>query len=465
MRKSCCRLALRLALGVFAAEVQGVELSIVKTIDILAGQPRPLAGQTSAWVQAAFNTRDGGVLELSLASERPAGAWATPYLLSRFAADGALLWSQELTNSGIYTDAIVEGDDGNVVFSGASYGPQGIQRRGFFQFSLADGRILNDLPLDSYRHELPLDLFGFDFPYLIRYQDGFLAAGNPNAGASPSDAGFVFLKFTTNLFIEWQRRIPPISTTHGPIYPPCRALLAGPAGDFLFSASGALVRMNTNGVVVKRGGGVGAPSLAQILRTSDGGYLMAGYGVGLVRDDSDYVITKANANMENQWTRLIGGNQGELLVSVQQTEDGGFLLFGHSQTEEISGSKGVQGAGAWLVKTDERGLKQGEMVIPNLSADASRLIRAASGFAIIGKRYQEGSGSFDPQIYRWELSVTRRARITAHSATGQSFNIDVSTNLATWLPVVVGFSGELQLREVIGSGNKFWRAYEASDSP
>lgn len=104
-------------------------------------------------------------------------------------------------------------------------------------------------------------------------------------------------------------------------------------------------------------------------------------------------------------------------------------------------------------------------MIPRLVAYASRLIRTASGFALIGSQYQEGSGSFDPQVYRWELSVTRRARISAHSLTGQPFNIDASTNLSTWLPVVMGFSGDLELREVIGSGNKFWRAYETPLAP
>lgn len=449
MRKLLCQLALCVVLA-GVASAQRVELSIVKAIDILAGRPRPLSGQTNAQVMAAFNTRDGGCLELALAGERPAGAWTAPFLLCRFAADGSSVWSQVLTNFAVHADAITEDDSGNVVFQGS----QGNGPVKFFRVS-PDGSVLNELPVNiSYTH-------------LIRFQDGFLAAGSRFNGSvgSPSD-GIVFLKLSTNLVVEWERRITAISTGNGfLVYPPCRALLAGPGDDFIFSASGSLVRMNTNGVVVRLGGGLGAPSLAQILRTSDGGYLMAGYGVGMATGDSDYVITKVNANLEGQWSRLIGGNQGELLMGVQQTEDGGFLLLGHSQTEEISGTKGVQGGGCWLVKTDERGLKQGEMMIPRLVAYASRLIRTASGFALIGSQYQEGSGSFDPQVYRWELSVTRRARISAHSLTGQPFNIDASTNLSTWLPVVMGFSGDLELREVIGSGNKFWRAYETPLAP
>ena len=439
MKNYCFRFALclLLAIQVTPAQAQGVEMSITKTIDILAGRPRPLLGQTNYQLQTAFNTSDGGYLSLA-----PDSAGAT--LLSRFTPDGALLRSQVLTNFSILPATIAEDDSGNLVFCGKEGNGSGK----FFQIA-PDGSVLNQLRviLDS----LPRDL---SFSHLIRYQGGFLAAGT-----GWNNESFVFLKFSTNLVVEWERRIPAGLNLNlsPPVRPPCHALLAGPAGDFLFSASGALVRVNTNGVVVWANYLFWPSIPSQILRTRDGGYLMAGSG--------GYVIVKVNANGKHQWTRAYGSTVGaESLRAFTQTEDGGFLLFGHSYSEEISGSKGVQGAGAWLVKTDERGLKQGEMIIPDVVSVASWLIRAGSGFALVGSRYNEQDG-WESQIYQWELSVNRRARISAHSLTGQPFNIDVSTDLATWSPVVVGFSGDLEFRELLGSGNRFWRAYEVPGPP
>ena len=89
MKNYCFRFALclLLAIQVTPAQAQGVEMSITKTIDILAGRPRPLLGQTNYQLQTAFNTSDGGYLSLA-----PDSAGAT--LLSRFTPDGALLRSR-----------------------------------------------------------------------------------------------------------------------------------------------------------------------------------------------------------------------------------------------------------------------------------------------------------------------------------------------------------------------------------
>ena len=443
--KNCCFrfvLCLLLAIQVAPAQAQGVEMSITKTIDILAGRPRPLAGQTNYQVQTVFNTSDGGYLELAQLLDPP-----NPYLVARFAADGTVIRSQQLTNFAIVPATTAEDDSGNLVFCGT----QGNGPVKFFQIA-PDGSVLNQLPVDLY------------FSHLIRYQGGFLAAATGWRGES-----FVFLKFSTNLVVEWERRIPAGLNLSPPVYPPLDVLLSGPAGDFLFSASGALVRVNTNGAVVWAKY-LANERISRVLRTRDGGYLIANTerANGANPSDIDYHIVKATAGGDYQWARWLGGlgpQQGESLCDVTTTEDGGFLLYGHSGSEEISGTKGVQGVGVWLVKTDDRGLKQGEMMISDVVVvvpGASPLIRAGSGFALVGSN-QNGQGIWN--AYRWELSVNRRARISAHSLAGQPFNIDVSTDLATWSPVVVGFSGDLEFREFLGNGNRFWRAYEVPGPP
>lgn len=62
-------------------------------------------------------------------------------------------------------------------------------------------------------------------------------------------------------------------------------------------------------------------------------------------------------SQEVRWQNTIGGNAMDLMTSVKQTPDGGFILGGWSLSG-LSGDKTENGQGGsdfWIVKTDGSG--------------------------------------------------------------------------------------------------------------
>lgn len=107
-----------------------------------------------------------------------------------------------------------------------------------------------------------------------------------------------------------------------------------------------------------------------IISTLDGGFLIGGYSYSgisgdksqRVRGESDYWVVKIDGEGLKQWEKTFGGIGADVLTSIIQSYDGGYLLAGYSGSES-SGEKSqsFQGASAsnshdyWLVKTDEVG--------------------------------------------------------------------------------------------------------------
>lgn len=112
-------------------------------------------------------------------------------------------------------------------------------------------------------------------------------------------------------------------------------------------------------------GGSGTDFLQSIKLTVDGGFILAGNsdspqgkqkkaaGHGL----NDFWIIKLDAGGGEQWQQTIGGSGDDVLQSVCQTKDGGFILGGSSSSEKSGDklSKGYGGMDYWLVKLSNDG--------------------------------------------------------------------------------------------------------------
>ena len=66
-----------------------------------------------------------------------------------------------------------------------------------------------------------------------------------------------------------------------------------------------------------------------------------------------------------QWDKSIGGSGKDVLKSLAQTSDGGYLLGGHSSSY-ISGDKSEEidgGVSYWIVKVNAAGIKEWDKTI------------------------------------------------------------------------------------------------------
>ena len=86
-----------------------------------------------------------------------------------------------------------------------------------------------------------------------------------------------------------------------------------------------------------------------VQQTNDGGYIITGhtksFGAGL----NDAWLVKTNSMGDTMWTRTYGGIKDENCHCVRQTSDGGYILFIESDSFHHTYWK------VWLLKTDNRG--------------------------------------------------------------------------------------------------------------
>ena len=142
-------------------------------------------------------------------------------------------------------------------------------------------------------------------------------------------------------------------------------------------------------------GGIGQEKLQSIVRTSDGGYVIAGSssspspsevgdkesstetGEKMISDKTalnygnmDYWMVKLDSKGNIQFQKTFGGKYEDELKSIEQTKDGGYILGGYSNSPSATNSKvGKQNSGNktqdnigvgdfWVLKLD----KDGEIV-------------------------------------------------------------------------------------------------------
>ncbi|WP_294218812.1 T9SS C-terminal target domain-containing protein [uncultured Chryseobacterium sp.] len=129
-----------------------------------------------------------------------------------------------------------------------------------------------------------------------------------------------------------------------------------------------------------------------IIRTADGGYIVAG---GAASNDGDvsgnhgnrdaWVIKLSNLGII-QWQKLLGGSINDLANSIIQTADGGYAAAGFtfSNDGDVSGNHG--GGDMWVVKLNTAGTIQWQKALGGTGFDrAQSIIRTSNGgYAIVG---------------------------------------------------------------------------------
>jgi hypothetical protein len=114
-----------------------------------------------------------------------------------------------------------------------------------------------------------------------------------------------------------------------------------------------------------RFGGTSTDALTCFQQTNDGGYILGGFSISGISGDKtqsswgnrDYWIIKIDSMGSKQWDKDFGGTGADELYSIQQTNDGGYILGGHSNSG-LSGNKTHAGWGSfdyWIIKTDSLG--------------------------------------------------------------------------------------------------------------
>jgi len=92
-----------------------------------------------------------------------------------------------------------------------------------------------------------------------------------------------------------------------------------------------LIKTNNQGDTLwtRTYGGSGSDYAHSVQQTVDGGYIMAGYTYSFGAGDNDYYLVKINSQGDTLWSHTYGGSGSERAYSVQQTTDGGYIVAGY----------------------------------------------------------------------------------------------------------------------------------------
>jgi hypothetical protein len=145
-------------------------------------------------------------------------------------------------------------------------------------------------------------------------------------------------------------------------------------------------------------------------QTTDGGYILGGFSDSNISGDktenslggSDYWIVKIDANGNIQWQNTIGGSLSDILTSIRNTTDDGYILGGYSMSD-ISGDKTENSYGGndyWVVKIDSVGNIQWQNTIGGSGTDFLNMIEQCSdgGFVVAGDSYSGLSGEKEEDL-------------------------------------------------------------------
>src|SRR6185436_104985 len=180
-----------------------------------------------------------------------------------------------------------------------------------------------------------------------------------------------------------------------------------------------------------------------IQQTADGGYILGGTSASDISGDKtensngsyDYWIIKTDSSGNIQWQNTIGGSDADLLISIEQTNDGGYILGGWSKSN-ISGDKTENTNGIedyWIVKTDASGNIQWQNTIGGnnydelcsirQTIDGGYILGGTSGSDISGDKTENSNGTLDYWIVKtnstgtiqWQNTIGGSAVDSIHS--------------------------------------------------
>ncbi|KYK24758.1 hypothetical protein AYK25_01640 [Thermoplasmatales archaeon SM1-50] len=136
-----------------------------------------------------------------------------------------------------------------------------------------------------------------------------------------------------------------------------------------------------------------------VQQTTDSGYILTGYTVSYDADGTgcDIWLIKTDVNGIEEWHQTFGGtgisNKFDMAYSVQQTNDGGYIIIGDTEIYFVAESD------IWLIKTDANGNEEWNRIFGGVTADRGRSVQQTNdmGYIITGwTTYHRGA---DPDLW------------------------------------------------------------------
>ncbi len=167
-------------------------------------------------------------------------------------------------------------------------------------------------------------------------------------------------------------------------------------------------------------------TIDDVQQTTDGGYILAGYKKD-TQNDGDYWIAKLNSNADIEWEKTYGNNEFSNGISIQQTIDGGYIVTYFTTIDSTGKLNNNYDADSWILKLTPNGDIDWKKVYGGSSHDLLNSIRQTTdkGYIATGQtRSNNGNipnnqGNFDAWIIKLDANGNLKWSKTFGGANGE----------------------------------------------
>jgi hypothetical protein len=228
----------------------------------------------------------------------------------------------------------------------------------------------------------------------------------------------------------------------------------GPEGANVY-----LIKTNASGKEswVRTYGGTGNDHGDSVQETDDGGYIVAGDTDSFGAGEYDFYLVKTNSAGDTLWTRTFGTSLYESARAVRQTNDGGYIIAGYADRRDMH-------TDVYLVKTDSAGYLKWSKTYGGADDDYGYSVQQTmdGGYTVAGKTKSFGAGDYDAYLIRTDAEGNEIWSKTYGGVSADEGHSTVQTEPDSGF-VVAGHTGsygaeghDIYLIKVDGNGSKAW---------
>jgi len=178
--------------------------------------------------------------------------------------------------------------------------------------------------------------------------------------------------------------------------------LAGTASSLAGNTSACLIKTDSGGNILwaKTIGGPFNEYGNSAQQTNDGGYIICGQSLSYAAGPVDIYLVKTDGNGDTLWTKTFGGTAIDEGISVMQTNDGGYIITGTTD------SFGAGSSDIYLIKTDGNGNMIWSKTFGGTGFDEASDVKQTNdgGYIIAGMTFSFGAGSYDMYLIRTDVN-------------------------------------------------------------